>query len=355
MSKTYNILVADDEYPIQMEFPGYNWEKIGCKLLAVKKNGKEVCEYCDTHAVDIIITDITMPVMDGLEVLNYLLHRHPHIKTIVLSCHSDFCYAKDALKKGAVDYILKLELSEDTVFSAVNKAKGLLDNDKTIVPDQTDHLRDYFFYHPDQSSCDDTHIPGMYRTYTADDVESLRQEIRSCLMKKQPLSLLWMEPLAPIELKKLLITVVKSQFFEKSSKFMDEIWAAADLHDLEDAINQLLFYDAPENRYEITLALDLIDTQYEHNITLPVIADRVGLSPKYFSRLFNKTLGKTFNDYLTEYRMKKALEMITGSNLKIYQIAEKVGIPNYRYFSTVFKKAFGYSPKDYCERHNQGS
>lgn len=83
------------------------------------------------------------------------------------------------------------------------------------------------------------------------------------------------------------------------------------------------------------------------NLSLRQISEYVQLSESYFSTIFTKEIGTSFIDYLTSIRIEKAKELLEYSNLKIYEICEKVGYTNKEHFSRIFKKHVGVSPKDY--------
>lgn len=100
---------------------------------------------------------------------------------------------------------------------------------------------------------------------------------------------------------------------------------------------------------------DIIETaknQIEHtymsdNISLNTVAAGVGMSPSYFSSIFSREMGKTFVEYLTEIRLEKAKELLVCSSLKTSEVGYRVGYKDPHYFSYIFKKALGYSPKEY--------
>ena len=85
-------------------------------------------------------------------------------------------------------------------------------------------------------------------------------------------------------------------------------------------------------------------------VSLNTVSASVNMSPSYFSSVFSKESGKTFVEYLTEVRMEKAKEMLMCSPLKTSEIGYKVGYKDPHYFSYIFKKTQGCSPKDYRQR-----
>jgi len=83
--------------------------------------------------------------------------------------------------------------------------------------------------------------------------------------------------------------------------------------------------------------------------TLNETARKVHMTPSYLSALFKSATGKTFIEQLTDIRIEKAKQMLRGTRLKNYEVAEKVGYKDPRYFSQIFKKKVGLSPSEYRE------
>ena len=84
-------------------------------------NAEDALAYCETHPVDLILTDITMPQKSGLDLIEELSSTHPNIKTAVLSAYDDYKYIREAFKLGALDYILKSEIKTEDLESLLNK------------------------------------------------------------------------------------------------------------------------------------------------------------------------------------------------------------------------------------------
>lgn len=97
----------------------------------------------------------------------------------------------------------------------------------------------------------------------------------------------------------------------------------------------------------IKKVLSIVNECYKDGITLDEIAVRLNITPEYLGSLFSKEAGVNFSSYIKEFRIKKAKELLIGTELKTYEIAEKVGYPDPKYFSRVFKEATGMTPGEY--------
>ena len=95
----------------------------------------------------------------------------------------------------------------------------------------------------------------------------------------------------------------------------------------------------------------LVQEFYQTGITLDEIAAKLNLTSEYLGTKFHREMGITFSTYIKNLRMKKAKELLIGTDLKLYEIARKVGYANPKYFSRVFKEETGQLPADYRRTH----
>lgn len=102
-----------------------------------------------------------------------------------------------------------------------------------------------------------------------------------------------------------------------------------------------------KNNSIIIKTKQFVKANIDKNITLTTISEHLGLSASYFSRLFSKEMGQGFVDYVTNEKMEIAKELIYSTNMKMYEIAMGLGYENAYYFSRVFKKTVGISPKEF--------
>ena len=123
------ILLVDDEPAIKIGFRQLtDWSKTPYTLCGTAGNGKEALAYLEKNPVDIIITDLKMSVMDGIGLIHALKQNNSEIPIIVLSSYSDFELVREALTAGAADYILKANISADSLIAHLDKVAGNLLN-----------------------------------------------------------------------------------------------------------------------------------------------------------------------------------------------------------------------------------
>lgn len=117
----YRLLIVDDERIIRQGLSMLPWEENNIKLVEVLKNGIEAEEWIDSHEVDILLTDIRMPGITGIDLAKIALQNYPNAKVILLTGYGEFEYAKEAISLGVFDYILKPSTPEQ-IMCCVNRA-----------------------------------------------------------------------------------------------------------------------------------------------------------------------------------------------------------------------------------------
>lgn len=102
----------------------------------------------------------------------------------------------------------------------------------------------------------------------------------------------------------------------------------------------------------INKTIDYIKDHFNQRLSLKQLSDVAELSPNYFHKIFTEIMKITPNEYIMAVRLNKAKELLLGTNLQIYNIADQCGFNNVSYFSSLFKKAFRITPVDFRNRYN---
>lgn len=121
--KYCKVLIVDDEYIIRQGIAYMiHWESEGFKIIGEASNGEDALKKIEECKPHIVLTDIVMPKMDGMELTKIICEKYPEIRIIILSSYSDFDYVRNTFKYGAVDYILKPTLGPDIMLETLKKA-----------------------------------------------------------------------------------------------------------------------------------------------------------------------------------------------------------------------------------------
>lgn len=120
------VLVVDDEVPLLDEMRLFAWHTHDCVLIDAVRSGREALDILSEHPCDILITDISMPGMDGIELARRVSSDYPHVQIIFLTLHREFDYARSALRFGVAEYLLKGINEESDLVAALDLARDRL-------------------------------------------------------------------------------------------------------------------------------------------------------------------------------------------------------------------------------------
>jgi len=258
------VLLVEDEELLRREISLTTpWEEFGCRLVGEAENGLRGRELILRLRPQLVITDIRMPGMDGLAMLESL-KQEPGFTgfpwVILLTGHDDFVYARKGLQLGVRDYLLK--------------------------------------------PVDDGEFHGV--------LERIAGEIRQ--MEQNPPS-----PGGPVTEDPRLFS-----FREYRRE------AAA---------------DGKENY--VSRAVEYIRDHHREDISVSLVAEALGITDSYLSRLFRQKTSYTFLEYLTLCRLQTAVSLMKRPDLRINEIADRSGFRDAGYFSRIFRKTTGLSPARY--------
>lgn len=127
----YKVMIVDDEVLARVGIKSLiDWGQHGFEVVGEAENGEKALKLAAETMPDIIITDIKMPMMNGVELIREAVLQEMDIRFIVLSSYDDFQYVKEAMRAGAEDYLIKLELQPEQLLEVLNSLKPLIDKDR---------------------------------------------------------------------------------------------------------------------------------------------------------------------------------------------------------------------------------
>ena len=142
----YKIMLVDDDPIVLVQLKKMiQWETLNCEMVAEASDGKQAIDAFNMYKPDIILTDISMPRSNGIDLINYISNGFKETKIIVLSAYDDFEYVRSSLKNGAVDYLLKYQITENSINDIIKKTIWQIntenkDKDGFSISKEREHL-----------------------------------------------------------------------------------------------------------------------------------------------------------------------------------------------------------------------
>ncbi|WP_407271327.1 response regulator [Radiobacillus sp. PE A8.2] len=143
MNVPWKVIIVDDEMLIRQGIINYiNWEEEGFQIIGEAGNGNEALQLIDQNLPHIIITDVVMPGMDGIELVKQVKDKYPSIEIVVLSSFEDFDYVRSTFQSGVADYILKPKLNGEELIKTLRKIvpTEILNNETNNSPASVEEL-----------------------------------------------------------------------------------------------------------------------------------------------------------------------------------------------------------------------
>ncbi|MCM1386510.1 MAG: response regulator [Bacillus sp. (in: Bacteria)] len=406
------LIIADDEPLVQAGIKSMiRWEDYDISIVGTASNGAAAYELIKKHSPEIVITDIKMPVMSGLELAAKCHEEGRKLPLfIILTSYEDFHFVKEALTYQVVAYLIKLEVTPEALTDTLNLAlkrvselQSSLQTADTSVSNLS-FIKEQFYtrliFHLFESEqqiatqAENLNINLQCKAFivscidmTSDKLTHMSSDKQmtlydNCLQMTRELLAKYL-PQTPCH----VMSVDTGHF--GIIFFLDETSADA----CQDIINATLEQVAVMlfNYYSVTIHAALgspvhtpiqiadsyreakqalaqasnadykhpivdnvkkyIQEHIEEKLTLNKVAGEFNISSNYLSVLFSKHSDIGFSDYINQSKIEAAKKMMMDENYKIYEISDKLGFESAFYFSRVFKKVTGLSPRDYIN-HN---
>lgn len=531
------VIIVDDESVIRKGILCLiNWQELDCEVIYEAENGMDAKRFLEENSVDIVITDIKMPIIDGIALTNYIYEIHPDIKVIILTAFADFSYAQSAIKYNVVDFVIKtsyiekipeailkaqeqislqkerenkiksleevvnenmIEIREKYIKDVIN---GIIINPETINNKFNFNLQNYFvityqidsteqegkdysveehnkfissvknflslafkdyhhftvimsrnilitivsFKNGNTSACtqlllmtcsdilsmvdgfmkfkvgigissmhkspkelveayneahealsgnfyNDNNVsvympyPGMQsglkpipiHQYTDEITNNMQQDnyqnAKTLLFKLFEEYKIKMEPIEQVKVSSMLICsacfrlltnykLSPDDFEKNEARIYRQIQESKSIKslsgilcDLIKSITVLISANEKQYSYLVKEVNKYIHSNFDKAISLQSIADHVHVNGSYLSSLYKKETGESIIDILNKYRIENAKKLLKDPSNKIFEVGISVGIGDPAYFTHVFTKYAGVSPKEFREKFNLGS
>jgi len=355
-------MIVDDMDIVRREMKRFKlWgEKSGFIISEEAKNGQEALLKIEKSPVDLVLTDIKMPKIDGIELLRNIVDKELCCCVVLLSDFSEFSYARQGLILGAFDYMAK-PINEDEMCSLLKRASDFITNkikekDRIRKLEETlDEKKEEFF-----QTADITRLVGLIQSR---DINAL--EATSRIVDRIGLYLNYDVIRADIVLKNGMTDIIDGLI--QSNPWLEKFVDTIDLKNVgffnhnDFSSIKILFIDKIQKIMTIlnTLQYGFMDKgivgqvccsvleNIDSELSLKVISDKLYMNRTYVSEAFKQKTGILFIEYLTLVKMERAKILIGVEKLRAYEIAEKLGFKDVEYFSKIFKKYTGMSTTEY--------
>ena len=412
----YSLVIAEDELTTRRGLVNMvKWNQLGFRVDGEFSDGQELLDYLKNNMPDVILTDIKMSRVSGVDIARFVAEQNLPVQIVFLSGYRNFEFAQSAVEYRVLHYLLK-PVSIPKLREIFTGIKEKLDQQNALqnaMLNRVDHYQKLVNYQKQQfvmdawsgvidnpqqmeerlqlfpvKPCYDP-VPHLflvrltmrndpqYMGFLADyGLQELQEQMSSILggldrrLEYYPIK--WEEPKGGRALTGLGVLWEKEDLvsdqdtpicmWEIKERLRKQVYhlttIVAELAVLKEMTSPSELISGTkslekaetlqtQNNTGIENVLKFIRAHFCEDITLSDIAAEVFLNPIYISRLIKEQTGKNYTDLLMELRIGKAIELLKHTELYVYEIADKVGYHNLKYFYKVFKKVKGNSPNDY--------
>lgn len=399
----HKLVIVDDEYLVRLGIrETIDWAANGIEVIGDASNGKQGYEMIKELNPDLVITDIKMPIMNGVDLVKTLHKEGFNGEIVVLSGYKDFEYAKETFENGIFSYVVK-PIDNDELLEVVLRAvakleqkikdrtltskvqtelptlqsefmKKLLSSNSFVGSDIPSELLNHDISLPTNGTMALISIEEMFKSKKS-ELNIYINLLKEALSKEkiafvdfdfkdsivmflnsndiEKISLICRDTFIPFEQKTLTaltvgLTLYSSlEYIQKTYESCLKLVQSKLLFHLNTVEMELDDQTSYRHRQSISQFYSIIAEKYSTQLTVRSVSDEMNVSESYLMHLLKDNLGKTFNEILTGYRIGIAKRLLLSGKYRINQVSDKVGYIDVKYFSQVFKKIVGVTPSDY--------
>ena len=358
----YKVMIVDDMEISIRELKRFNiWgAQTGFVIVEEAKNGQEALRKLEQKKIDLVITDIKMPVMDGVDLLKKIIHKDLSSCVVFLSEYSEFEYARQGLVYGAFDYIVK-PIEQVKIENMLRKVEKYL-NEKKFEKDKIERL-EVQFEEKLETFYEEEHLEKIIKLFKEIDLKVVEvassivdsmgvavnndsmkvgyglNHMTSALIEGLQESYPWLNKFVNVS-KYNDIDFVKLPDFNHSKITFLEV-----ISELIEKLNK--FKSGSRANSMIRNVCRIVLENVDSEISVKIIADQLFLNHSYLSTIYKEKTGCSLVEYITMVKMERAKILFKDDSMRIYEIADKLGYKDVEYFSKLFKKYTGITPSEF--------
>ncbi|KMY48786.1 response regulator transcription factor [Peribacillus loiseleuriae] len=368
------VLIADDELIVRKGLIAtVDWAKFGMEVIADAPNGQKAWELFQEHSPEVVITDIVMPEMNGIELARNIKQISPATKILLLSCHRDFTFAQEGLNIGASGYLLKTAFQDKDFEEYLGRFENEINHANIQTPVSSANLVKGFY----EWLCGfDNFFPKLLGELFFKDWQWMQKSFYIYLVYGLNNNELFHNKWSSDEKQFAKIYCGQDQLFifipEKAQEDFEHLLVEArtidpairwkvnglnqGMNEWMEGVSNLYHKFKFEKQFKLSMddwpfpiqkAVQIIIQQLDEPLSSSYVANEVGLSRSHFSTMFKKTVGENFITFIEKLKVQSACNLLENTSLPLQEIGEKIGIQDGKYFSKWFKKCIGSAPSEY--------
>ncbi|SHK16937.1 two-component system, response regulator YesN [Anaerocolumna jejuensis DSM 15929] len=334
----YRILIVDDDKLARKGLISMvPWEQCGLKVVGDVSNGAIALEFIEKNEVDVVVVDLSMPVLSGLDFIKESKKRHPDINYVVLSFHESFEYVQSALRLGALDYISKLRLEQEDCTEIFIRVSKIIDDYHKNAPQNN------------RKEADDRSVDGVcaeiekaFWVYNEEVFQDILEHIQKEQFSQKQLYRIMLKMLHVLE-KNFEIILLEHDY----DKFDSDLIQLQNIR--KDTFDRAVVMKY-SGKIEIVIlkSVDyILKNLTSDSLKSEKIADEMNMSRGYFSINFKKCTGFTVSNYIRKERVKLAKQILREEKITVAEVSCRVGYRDEKYFSKVFYSIEGVNCSEY--------
>lgn len=348
------VMIVDDMDIVKRQIKRLKiWkEEIGFSITEEASNGEEAIRKLKVNPVDLVITDIKMPKIDGIELLKKINEMNLCHCTVLLSEYGEFSYARQGIIFGAFDYLLK-PVNE-------NELREVLVRIKPFILEKV---------------AKDERIKKIYAIFNANDINKITEYIVNGDMKSVELIeniIVKADIVFDHNLKKIAvvlenvmqelikITIDNYNWYDKFVNIEElidvDFSGNSDIDSIKNDFIKIMkkiilkvnmFEFSNQKSEKIKQICKYVLENISNEISLDILSKRLYINKSYISEIFKQITGTTLSVYITMIKIERAKKIMDCGNLRTYEISSLLGYKDVEYFSRLFKNHTGVTPREF--------